>query len=102
MIGRRRRAANAPVPRRWRMPRALRRTVRWALLVALVVAGYGALMLSRTPIGQAALAAAADRALEASAAIGLVVADIAVEGRETTDPATIMAALNAKRGTPIL
>src|SRR5207237_8884513 len=37
-----------------------------------------------------------------SAACGLVVADIDVEGRETTEAATIMAALGAARGTPIL
>jgi cell division protein FtsQ len=48
------------------------------------------------------LAAAADRAIAASAGLGLVVTDIEVEGRETTDPATIMRALAADRGTPIL
>jgi len=74
----------------------------WAVLVVLAAGVYGAIMLSRLPIGQAILAGAADRALAASAALGLVVGDIQVEGRETTDAATIMAALSARRGTPIL
>jgi len=76
--------------------------VPWAILVVLAVAGYGGVVLSRLPIGQAILTGAADRALAASAALGLVVGDIEVEGRETTDTATIMAALSAARGTPIL
>lgn len=74
----------------------------WAILVLLAVGGYGAVMLSRLPVGQAMLSAATDRALNASAALGLVVTNIEVEGRQTTDAATIMAALAAKRGTPIL
>ena len=102
MIARRRIAPAPPLRRRWRTPPALRRVLRWALLVAVVVAGYGAVVISRTTAGQAVLAAAAERTLQFSAALGLVVADIEVEGRETTDPATIMAALNAQRGTPIL
>jgi cell division protein FtsQ len=40
--------------------------------------------------------------LEGSARLGLAVDDIEVEGRETTDRATILAALGAKEGTPIL
>jgi len=68
----------------------------------LAVGFYGGVMLSRLPVGQAILSAAAAQALTASAALGLVVTDIEVEGRETTDPATIMAALMADRGTPIL
>lgn len=80
----------------------MRRAAAWVLLVVLAAGLYGALMLSRLPIGQAILVEAADRALAASAALGLVVDDIEVEGRETTDAATIMAALAARRGTPIL
>lgn len=74
----------------------------WTVLLVLTAAGYGAFVLSRLPVGQEVLASAADRALAASAALGLVVGDIEVEGRETTDAATIMAALSAHRGTPIL
>jgi cell division protein FtsQ len=42
------------------------------------------------------------QALTASGSLGLAVDDIEVEGRQTTDAATIMAALAATRGTPIL
>jgi len=74
-----------------------------AILVLLLVgAGYAVVIMSRSPDGQKLLAEAAARMLEASATLGLVVSDIDVEGRETTDAATIMAALAADRGTPIL
>ncbi len=96
------RAAPPPLRRRRRISPALRHAARWAIVVVLAVGCYGGVVLSRLPIGQAVLAGAADRGLAASAALGLVVGDIAVEGRETTDRATIMAALAAERGTPIL
>src|SRR6266851_640314 len=96
------RAAPPPPRRRRRISRAMRRAVPWAVAVVLAAACYGGVVLSRLPIGQAILAGTADRALAASAALGLVVGDIEVEGRETTDRATIMAALAAERGTPIL
>ena len=107
MIRRAARAAPQPPPprlrrRRRRLAPAMRRAVIGASLVVLAAGVYGAVMLSRLPVGQAMLSAAADRALAASAALGLVVANIEVQGRETTDPATIMAALAAQRGTPIL
>ncbi len=102
MIRRGRRAAPPPSRRRRRITPALRRAAMWAMLIVLTACLYGAVVLSRLPMGQAMLAAAADRALTASAALGLVVGDIEVEGRETTDAATIMAALGAHRGTPIL
>jgi len=91
-----------PRLRRRRFGPAVRRAAVWAIPLVLAVGFYGGVMLSRLPVGQAILSAAADRALAASAALGLVVTDIEVEGRETTDPATIMAALAADRGTPIL
>jgi cell division protein FtsQ len=96
------RAAPPPSRRRRRISPALRRALPWATLVVFAVAGYGGVVLSRLPIGQVILTGAADRALAASAALGLIVGDIEVEGRETTDAATIMAALSAGRGTPIL
>jgi len=96
------RAAPPPLRRRRRISPALRHAARWAIVVVLAVGCYGGVVLSRLPIGQAVLAGAADRGLAASAALGLVVGDIEVEGRETTDRATIMAALAAERGTPIL
>src|SRR5438128_1711581 len=93
----------APPPRRRRrISPALRRAVPWAIAAVLAVGVYGGVVLSQLPVGQAILGGVADRAVAASAALGLVVGDIEVEGRETTDRATIMAALAAERGTPIL
>jgi cell division protein FtsQ len=91
-----------PRPRRRRLAPALRRAGAWILPVVLAAGAYAAIGLSRLPVGQAMLSALADRAVTASAALGLVVADIEVEGRETTDSATIMRALAAEAGTPIL
>ena len=93
----------APPPRRRRrISPALRRAVPWVMAAVLAVGVYGGVVLSQLPVGQAILGGVADRAVAASAALGLVVGDIEVEGRETTDRATIMAALAAERGTPIL
>src|SRR6185503_7195002 len=78
------------------------RTFLWAMLGLTAAAGYGGFALSRSPDGRQLLAQAGDRLLQASAGLGLVVGDIQVEGRETTDAATILAALAADRGTPIL
>ncbi|HEV8679425.1 MAG TPA: cell division protein FtsQ/DivIB [Stellaceae bacterium] len=80
----------------------MRRAARWLVLPVLVVGGIGVVMASRLPEGQAILAEAGAGALAVSAKLGLVVSNIEVEGRETTDVATIMAALAAQRGTPIL
>lgn len=103
MIRHAKRSASAPPPRRRRrIVPALRRVARWALLMLLVAGAYGGFVLSRLPQGQALFAEIVDTALTASAALGLVVTNIEVEGRETTDAATIMAALAAERGTPIL
>jgi cell division protein FtsQ len=103
MIKRAKRPASGPPPRRRRslIPR-LRRVVPWLLIVLLAGAGYAVLALSRSPDARALLAEAGDRVLAATAVFGLVVDQINVEGRETTDAATILAALAADRGTPIL
>src|SRR5205814_6889162 len=58
--------------------------------------------LSRSPLGQSMLQYAADRVLDGTARLGLVVTDVKVEGRETTDRETILSALGAGPGTPIL
>jgi cell division protein FtsQ len=89
-------------PRRRRLPRRVRHAALWSLLVVAVVGCYGAIVASRTPAGQTALAQAVDRIVGMTATFGLVVTDIEVEGRETTDVATVVAALSAARGTPIL
>ena len=97
-----RRKTPRPPRRRRHLAPAARRVALWASLAALIAAAYLGFALSRSPDGQKLLAEAAAQMLEASAALGLVVTDIDVEGRETTDAATIMAALAADRGTPIL
>jgi len=63
---------------------------------------YGAVQLNRSPLVQSALDFVADRMLDSTARLGLVVTDVKVEGRETTDRDTILAALGAAPGTPIL
>jgi cell division protein FtsQ len=87
--------------RRLLAPRRVLSMLRWAIPAVLAAAVCGGVVLSRMPAGQTLTAIAAARALSASAALGLVVTDIEVEGRKTTRAATILAALGAKRGTPI-
>jgi cell division protein FtsQ len=89
--------------RRSRWLRGLRRVARWTWLPALaVVALLGPIGLSRAPWGQPALELAEDRLVALSGALGLVVADIQVDGREVTDRDAVLAALGARSGTPIL
>jgi cell division protein FtsQ len=85
-----------------RAPRLLRPLLVWTMPISLVAATIALVALSRVPAAQPALDRAWSQALAASAAFGLAVDDVQVEGRQTTDAATIMAALNADRGTPIL
>jgi cell division protein FtsQ len=90
-------------PRRRGLSPLARRFGVWVGIPVLLAGGvYGAFQLSRSPIGQSALQYAADRALDGTARLGLVITDIKVEGRETTDRDTILAALGAGPGTPIL
>ncbi len=93
-------------PRRRRRSAFFGRACRFGLWVGVpaVLAGglCGAVLLSRSPLGQAALQYTTDRMLDGTARLGLVVADIKVEGRETTDRETILTALGAGPGTPIL
>jgi cell division protein FtsQ len=94
-----------PAPRRLRHRGVFHRFRRFALWgIPLLLAGglFGAFQLSRSLPGQSALRYAADRMLDGTARLGLVVSDIKVEGRETTDRETILTALGAGPGTPIL
>jgi len=95
-----------PAARRRRsgsLPALVRRLGSWVVIPALLAGGlYGAYHLSRSPLVQSLLQYAADRVLDGSARLGLVVTDVKVEGRETTDRDTILAALAAGPGTPIL
>src|ERR1043166_3515315 len=95
--------AASPTPRRRRrLPRRIRRGALGLLLAVAVAGSYGAILASRMPAGQAALAQATDRFIAATGALGLVVSEIEVQVRETTDVGTVMAALSAARGEPIL
>ncbi|MBV9827258.1 MAG: cell division protein FtsQ/DivIB [Alphaproteobacteria bacterium] len=84
------------------MSASMRRGVMWTVPIVLVAGGYALFTLSHVPAGQAILAQAIGSFYQASASLGLVVNDIEVSGRETTDVPTILAALAADRGTPIL
>ena len=80
----------------------LRRAFVWAIPVLLVAGTCAAVALSRVPSGQEWLQRTGAQAVAVTGRLGLAVGDIEVEGRETTDIATIMTALAASRGTPIL
>jgi cell division protein FtsQ len=100
---RRMRGAVPRRPRRSALAGELRKVGLWIGVPVLLAGGlYGGVQLSRAPLGQWALQYAADRMLDATARFGLVVADVRVEGRETTDRETILTALGAGPGTPIL
>lgn len=89
------------------MPRHRPIVRRWQLALCLAVPAVLAAVLHREirhapPPDPAALLAQAQSSLMAtSTRLGLRVEDIEVVGRHTTDPATIVAALGARRGTPI-
>ena len=90
-------------PRRNRFPAFLRRFGLWIAVPGLLAGGvYGAVQLYRSPLGQSALQYAEDRVIDSTVRLGLVVTDVKVEGRETTDRGTIVAALGVAPGSPIL
>jgi len=75
----------------------------WIGVPALIAGGvYEAVQLKGSSLAQSALEFAAERILDGTARLGLVVADVKVEGREATDRDTILAALGAAPGAPIL
>ena len=81
-------------PRPSRYSAMLRRSALWIGVPALLAGGVcGAVLLSRSPAGQATLQYTADRVLDGTARLGFVVSDIKVEGRETTERETIITAL---------
>jgi cell division protein FtsQ len=90
-------------PRRSGVARRIYRTGFWIGLPAMIGGSiYGAVQVSRSPHGQLVLQSAADRMVQGTGWLGLTVGDIRVEGRETTDRETILEALAAGPGTPIL
>ena len=76
--------------------------LRTAFLVLTLGGIGGAVQLSRSAVGQSMLQRAADKMVLESGLLGLTVSDIRVEGRETTDRETILAALAVGSSTPIL
>lgn len=90
----------------WRRPglgRGLYRIGMWIGIPVMISGGaYGAVQVSRSPLVQSLLQNATQRIVQGTGLLGLTVADIRVEGRETTDRETILAALAAGPGTPIL
>ena len=89
-------------PKRFRSWRLLRPALTWAPLALLASGTVAVVVLSRVPAAAPAYDRVWTQAVAATGALGLAVNDIEVVGRETTDAATIMAALAADRGTPIL
>jgi len=87
-------ASRRPAARRLRASRVVPTLACGALVAALA--------LGLSPLGRPYLQPAVDTALRGTALIGLAVAEIEVEGRETTDRDTILDALGAGIGTPIL
>jgi cell division protein FtsQ len=84
------------------MPREMRRAVLVAVPAMICVVIYGLVVFGRTASGAAIYQRAEGGAIGLTASLGLVVTDIEVTGRQTTDASTIMEALGATRGTPIL
>jgi cell division protein FtsQ len=74
----------------------------WVGVLLLLGAIYGGARLNGSQVAQSTLQAAVDAIIEGTGLLGLTVSDVTVEGRETTDGETILAALGAAPGTPIL
>jgi len=87
---------------RRRSSRKLRRAALWGVPLALVAGLAVGAVLSGARPGEVSLQNMTSAALALTGKLGLTVTDIAVEGRTTTDTATILAALDAHAGTPIL
>ncbi|MBV8778372.1 MAG: cell division protein FtsQ/DivIB [Alphaproteobacteria bacterium] len=85
-----------------RRPLSLRRVLLWGAPLALAAGLAGGSVLSGTAPGHTTAEGAATPFAALGAKLGLVVADVEVEGRATTDVATIIAALGAYRSAPIL
>lgn len=92
---------------RRRPRRPLAAALRWAawrvgIPILLLGAAYGAAAFAVPHFGRVTIESAGAEIVKLSAALGLRVADIRVEGRETTERATVLEALGAGFGTPIL
>jgi cell division protein FtsQ len=96
------RRARLPRPQRRKTPLNLRRLALWGAPLALAggLAG-GAVLSGATGVHKSGQGIGGEF-LALSGRLGLVVANIEVEGRSTTDVATVLDALGAHQGTPIL
>lgn len=98
-----RRMKKVASPRRvGRMRRRNRRIAAAALAVVLAAGLFGAARFGALPSGAALRQGTESELFRATAALGLRVEDIRVTGRTTTSRATILDALDAHAGTPIL
>jgi cell division protein FtsQ len=88
-------------PRR-RLPRNLGRTALWGAPIALAAGVTAGALLSGWSPQRSSPQDTNSLLSSVSSMLGLVVNDIEVEGRTTTDIATILNALGAHAGTPIL
>ncbi|HXO02528.1 MAG TPA: cell division protein FtsQ/DivIB [Stellaceae bacterium] len=103
--GPRSRAGSATRPgarSRRRSSRSLRRVALWGAPLALAAGLTGGAVLSGALPAHGSGQGFAGSALALTGQLGLVVRDIEVVGRTTTDKETILAALDAHAGTPIL
>jgi cell division protein FtsQ len=96
------RRARLPRPRRRKTPLNLRRLVLWGAPLALAAGlAVGAVLSGATGVHKSGQGIGSEF-LALTGRLGLVVANIEVEGRSTTDVATVLNALGAHQGTPIL
>jgi cell division protein FtsQ len=102
-----RKAMSAPLPAarpRWRRPdpRWLRNSARAGAALVLVGLIGGGVWLWKSGTALHAYRASLTGAFQASADLGLRVGEITVEGRNETPAPALLAALDVKRGTPLL
>ena len=89
-------------PRRRQASRKLRRVALWGAPLALAAGLAGGAVLSGAIPARQPGQGVTGSVVALTGRLGLAVANIEIEGRTTTDVATILAALDAYQGTPIL
>jgi cell division protein FtsQ len=90
-------------PRQHEIIGRLRRAGVFIATTAALSAGiHAGIRLGRPPSAATVLQHVEDRVIAMTARLGFAVTDVAVTGRHTTNPVTILKALGAARGTPIL
>ena len=94
--------AGAAMRRRRRLPFGRRGSLWLGLAVLAVLATAGVYNLGRTGELGAMTAQLSARLIDESARLGLRIAEVEVEGRAMTGADSILRAVGAQRGTPIL